>query len=264
MKTYSFDEIESIKSFSDEFKTSVLCRIDWIIFSKAGKNELYSFKTDGRVDKTINGIGKEGKWEWMSDSDCLILNFNNNIIRLHFEYAEKSLMVFRLDGTKKYAVLIDQKNRDLASLDNYTKLKDYFSKRKEQLLTKQSKIKAKNQIFMLRKKAKKVADSLMPWWYSESFLFVLIVFLVLISFGVVALFFSENIIIDSLRMFYLSESKKVLLTYILWTIFTSSFLVSFFVSFIGVFAKRKFESNLEKWKKNNPGNDLIQFINFIG
>ena len=134
MKTYLLEVINRIKRFSEKFDVSTtLCNKTWVVFNDSGERELYIFQPDGSVIITNNGIGIKGRWEWISANNSLLIIRDDNVVMLHPEFIDSTILALTLDGTQKMAFLIEQANKEAFEAKTLTQLDKYF-KKKEKLL----------------------------------------------------------------------------------------------------------------------------------
>jgi len=140
MKTYILEAYKRIKRFSEKFDVSTtLCDKTWVVFNDTGERELYIFQPDGTAFITKNGIGIKGLWQWVSANQSLIINKNDNVIMLHPEYIDKTILALNVDGTNKIAFLIEEKHLRSFPANSLAELEQYFI-RKERYLIKKDKL----------------------------------------------------------------------------------------------------------------------------
>lgn len=135
MKTYVIEAIKRIKRFSEEFNVkTTLCDKTWTVFNDSGENEVYIFQPDGTAYVTNNGIGIKGQWEWVSANNSLIINKDGNVIMLHPEFIDNTVLALTLDGTNKMAFLIEQGNKKAFEAKTLAQLEQYFVEKEKQLI----------------------------------------------------------------------------------------------------------------------------------
>lgn len=137
MKTYVLEAIKRIKRFSEKFDVSTtLCDKTWVVFNDTGERELYIFQPDGTTFITKNGVGIKGKWHWVSANQSLIINKDDNVIMLHPEYIDKTILALNIDGTNKMAFLIEEKHLESFPANTLAQLEQYFIRKERYLIEK--------------------------------------------------------------------------------------------------------------------------------
>lgn len=137
MKTYVLEAIKRIKRFSEKFDVSTtLCDKTWVVFNDTGERELYIFQPDGTTFITKNGVGIKGKWHWISANQSLIINKDDNVIMLHPEYIDKTILALNIDGTNKMAFLIEEKHLKSFPANTLAQLEQYFIRKERYLIEK--------------------------------------------------------------------------------------------------------------------------------
>lgn len=205
MKTYVLEAIRRIKRFSEKFDVSTtLCDKTWVVFNDTGERELYIFQPDGSVIITKNGIGIKGKWEWIATNKSLVINSNDNVIMLHPEYIDKTILALNLDGTQKMAFLIEQGNKEAFAAKTLAQLEQFFVEKEKQLiddenkriererlqgiederkrrdeererLAQEERERKEEEAKQLKKEAKEIAEKLKPSWFTNLEWFSLII-----------------------------------------------------------------------------------------
>lgn len=167
MKTYYLDVIQRIRRFSEQFNVSTtLCDKTWVVFNDTGEREVYIFKPDGTIYITNDGVGIKGKWEWISENKSLIINKDGNVIMLHPEFVDNTVLALTLDGTREMAFLIEQGDLDAFEAKTLTQLEQYFIDKENHYISEEKNIreeleslreyKRKNEEESLKKDAKKL------------------------------------------------------------------------------------------------------------
>lgn len=248
MKTYSFDEIEQIKEYSDTFNIyRSLCKDTWICFNANSKKEKYIFHKDGKITITRGGNGKTGRWEWLYDRELLEIETNGNVTILSPEYVEKSIIVFSLDDSKRYVIFILQDEEELVTLSQ-NELKVFFANKLQQHYIRKEE-------FYLIKDAQKIANKLMPWWFRE-YTFILM--------AVCVFYYLCKHLMPIKPISYCDESDLLILIITFWISLIATFLSSYlYYSLFHELALKIFKQNLNKWQKDNPENDKSKYIEFI-
>lgn len=135
MKTYILEVIKRVKRFSEKFDVSTtLCDKTWVVFNDTGEREVYIFQTDGTVFITSDGVGIKGEWHWVSSNKSLIINKDNNVIMLHPEFVDNTILALTLDGTDEMAFLIDQDNKDAFIAKTLLQLEQYFIEKEQKMI----------------------------------------------------------------------------------------------------------------------------------
>lgn len=171
MKTYYLDVIQRIRRFSEQFNViTTLCDKTWVVFSDIGEREVYIFKPDGTIYITNDGVGIKGKWEWISENKSLIINKDGNVIMLHPEFVDNTVLALTLDGTSEMAFLIEQGDMDAFEAKTLSQLEQYFIDKENHLIAEDKNIreeleslreyKRKNEEKLLKKDAKKLQDKI--------------------------------------------------------------------------------------------------------
>ena len=160
MKTYVLEAIKRIKRFSEKFDISTtLCDKTWVVFNDTGERELYIFQPDGTTFITKNGVGIKGKWHWISANQSLIINKDDNVIMLHPEYIDKTILALNLDGTQKMAFLIEQGNKEAFAAKTLAQLEQYFENKEKLLIAEQNrKIEQEKQRYLEEEKRRKTEE----------------------------------------------------------------------------------------------------------
>ena len=160
MKTYILDAYKRIKRFSEKFDVSTtLCDRTWVVFNDTGERELYIFQPDGTAFITKNGVGIKGKWHWVSANQSLIINKDDNVIMLHPEYIDKTILALNLDGTNKMAFLIEEKHLKTFSAKTLNELEQYFVNKEKLLIAEQNrKIEEENRKRIEEEKRRKAEE----------------------------------------------------------------------------------------------------------
>ena len=128
MKTYIFDIFNRYKRFSENLDAkTLLANKAWNVFNDEGEKQVYIFQENGTVLITTNGKGTIRKWSYIPANNSILINEkSNDFVMLHVAFVDRTILAFQLDGTNRYAFLIDENNKESFAPKNLKELNAYF------------------------------------------------------------------------------------------------------------------------------------------
>lgn len=158
MKTYLFETLNRYKRFSESLDAkAVLSNKVWIVFNDEGEKQVYIFQEDGTVLITTNGIGSVKTWKYIpANKSILIKGDGNRFVMLRTAFVDENILAFQLDGTDRYAFMIDENNKALFAPKTLEELNVYLVDKLDK--EKQILIEQQNKENEFAKKAKQEAD----------------------------------------------------------------------------------------------------------
>lgn len=145
MKTYLLETLNRYKRFSESLDAkAVLSNKAWIVFNDEGEKQVYIFQEDGTVLITTNGIGSVKTWKYIPANKSILINGDGNrFVMLRTAFVDENILAFQLDGTDRYAFMIDENNKALFAPKTLEELNIYLvdklDKEKQILLEQQNK-----------------------------------------------------------------------------------------------------------------------------
>ena len=158
MKTYLFETLNRYKRFSESLDAkAVLSNKAWIVFNDEGEKQVYIFQEDGTVLITTNGIGSVKTWKYIpANKSILIKGDGNRFVMLRTAFVDENILAFQLDGTDRYAFMIDENNKALFAPKTLEELNTYLVDKLD--TEKQKQIEQQNKDNELAEKAKQEAN----------------------------------------------------------------------------------------------------------
>lgn len=158
MKTYLFETLNRYKRFSESLDAkAVLSNKAWIVFNDEGEKQVYIFQEDGTVLITTNGIGSVKTWKYIpANKSILIKGDGNRFVMLRTAFVDENILAFQLDGTDRYAFMIDENNKALFAPKTLEELNVYLVDKLDK--EKQILIEQQNKENEFAEKAKQEAD----------------------------------------------------------------------------------------------------------
>lgn len=158
MKTYLFETLNRYKRFSESLDAkAVLSNKAWIVFNDEGEKQVYIFQEDGTVLITTNGIGSVKTWKYIpANKTILIKGDGNRFVMLRTAFVDENILAFQLDGTDRYAFMIDENNKALFAPKTLEELNMYLEDKLDK--EKQKQIEQQNKDKKFAEKAKQEAD----------------------------------------------------------------------------------------------------------
>lgn len=158
MKTYLFETLNRYKRFSESLDAKVvLSNKAWIVFNDEGEKQVYIFQEDGTVLITTNGIGSVKTWKYIpANKSILIKGDGNRFVMLRAAFVDENILAFQLDGTDRYAFMIDENNKALFAPKTLEELNTYLVDKLD--TEKQKQIEQQNKDNELAEKAKQEAN----------------------------------------------------------------------------------------------------------
>jgi hypothetical protein len=102
MKTHLSDILPRLKKYSQSLdQTAMLVDKPWVV--NAGNNEYQKliFKRDGTVLLSRNGNLTDGKWEYISGANALVIDYGSNKILYRHSYFDEAVLALQKDGPIK-------------------------------------------------------------------------------------------------------------------------------------------------------------------
>ena len=158
MKTYLFETLNRYKRFSESLDAkAVLSNKAWIVFNDEGEKQVYIFQEDGTVLITTNGIGSVKTWKYIPANKSILINGDGNrFVMLRTAFVDENILAFQLDGTDRYAFMIDENNKALFAPKTLEELNIYLVDKLDK--EKQILIEQQNKENEFAEKAKQEAD----------------------------------------------------------------------------------------------------------
>lgn len=158
MKTYLLETLNRYKRFSESLDAkAVLSNKAWIVFNDEGEKQVYIFQEDGTVLITTNGIGSVKTWKYIpANKSILIKGDGNCFVMLRTAFVDENILAFQLDGTDRYAFMIDENNKALFAPKTLEELNTYLVDKLD--TEKQKQIEQQNKDNELAEKAKQEAN----------------------------------------------------------------------------------------------------------
>ena len=169
MKTYLLETLSRYKRFSESLDVKVvLSNKAWIVFNDEGEKQVYIFQEDGTVLITTNGIGSVKSWKYIPANKSILINGEeNSFVMLRTAFVDENILAFQLDGTDRYAFMIDENNKALFAPKTLEELNMYLAdkleKEKQKRIEQQNKdneIAEKAKQEAIREKAKKIKEEI--------------------------------------------------------------------------------------------------------
>ena len=158
MKTYLLETLNRYKKFSESLDAkAVLSNKAWVVFNDEGEKQVYIFQEDGTVLITTNGIGSVKTWKYIPANKSILINGeDNSFVMLRTAFVDENILAFQLDGTDRYAFMIDENNKALFAPKTLEELHTYLVDKLDK--EKQKQIEQQNKDNELAEKAKQEAN----------------------------------------------------------------------------------------------------------
>lgn len=158
MKTYLFETLNRYKRFSESLDAkAVLSNKAWVVFNDEGEKQVYIFQEDGTVLITTNGIGSVKTWKYIPANKSILINGDGNrFVMLRTAFVDENILAFQLDGTDRYAFMIDENNKALFAPKTLEELNIYLVDKLDK--EKQKRIEQQNKENEFAEKAKQKVD----------------------------------------------------------------------------------------------------------
>lgn len=158
MKTYLLEILNRYKRFSESLDAkAVLSNKAWIVFNDEGEKQVYIFQEDGTVLITTNGIGSVKTWKYIPANKSILINGDGNrFVMLRTAFVDENILAFQLDGTDRYAFMIDENNKALFAPKTLEELNIYLVDKLDK--EKQKRIEQQNKENEFAEKAKQKVD----------------------------------------------------------------------------------------------------------
>lgn len=117
----------------------------------------YIFQEDGTVLITTNGIGSVKTWKYIPANKSILINGeDNSFVMLRTAFVDENILAFQLDGTDRYAFMIDENNKALLAPKTLEELNIYLVDKLDK--EKQKRIEQQNKENEFAEKAKQKVD----------------------------------------------------------------------------------------------------------
>ena len=158
MKTYLLETLNRYKRFSESLDAkAVLSNKAWIVFNDEGEKQVYIFQEDGTVLITTNGIGSVKTWKYIPANKSILINGeDNSFVMLRTAFVDENILAFQLDGTDRYAFMIDENNKALFAPKTLEELNTYLVDKLDK--EKQKRIEQQNKENEFAEKTKQKVD----------------------------------------------------------------------------------------------------------
>ena len=141
MKTYLFNAINKYKKFSETLEVKkAICDKAWWIFNDSGEKELYIFQEDGTLYITLSGKVSNGTWKYIPANKSIIISANNQSYMVHAAFTDDCIFALQVDGTKEYAFLVDERNKQNFLPQTYSDVINYFIAKEQKYLEEQKRL----------------------------------------------------------------------------------------------------------------------------
>lgn len=108
-----------------------------MVFNNSGEKETYIFQESGILIISLNGKVTNATWQYIPANKSLIISGNEQSYMVHAAYVDNILFALQIDGTKEYAFLIDENNKQDFQPQSYNDIKRYFQIKEQKLLQEQ-------------------------------------------------------------------------------------------------------------------------------
>ena len=158
MKTYLLETLNRYKRFSESLDAkAVLSNKAWVVFNDEGEKQVYIFQEDGTLLITTNGIGSVKTWKYIPANKSILINGDGNrFVMLRTAFVDENILAFQLDGTDRYAFMIDENNKALFAPKTLEELNIYLVDKLDK--EKQKRIEQQNKENEFAEKAKQKVD----------------------------------------------------------------------------------------------------------
>lgn len=131
MKTYLLDTFNRYKRWSEQLDVNtILCDKAWEIFNDSGQKELYIFQRDGSLMITLAGKVSYGTWKYVPANQSIVIESSGQGYMLHPVFMDEVILALQVDGTKEYAFMIDEKNKQSFAPKSLQALQNYFEQKR--------------------------------------------------------------------------------------------------------------------------------------
>lgn len=125
MKTY---ELEILNKSREEFESvnlhDRLTNTAWKVFNGGTCEETVYFMDRGNLILTSDGITSQGTWCVYEESSLLHISYNSskNGMMYRLAFIVGDILVFQLDYTNKYSIVLSRNNENLATIETFSEL----------------------------------------------------------------------------------------------------------------------------------------------
>lgn len=130
MKTYFLDTLNRYKRFSEKLDAkTILCNKSWWIFNDSGEKEIYIFQEDGSLIISFNGKVTHATWQYIPANKSLVISTSKESYMLHPAFVDENIFALQLDGTNKFAFMIDESQKSNFAPKSLRELTYYFEEK---------------------------------------------------------------------------------------------------------------------------------------
>lgn len=252
MKTYLLETLSRYKRFSESLDVKVvLSNKAWIVFNDEGEKQVYIFQEDGTVLITTNGIGSVKTWKYIPANKSILINGEeNSFVMLRTAFVDENILAFQLDGTDRYAFMIDENNKALFAPKTLEELNMYLAdkleKEKQKRIEQQNKDnefaeKAKQEA--IREKAKKIKEEIQIKYQDSKITKALF-------FSVLGVFLYVSAVACQTEL-----GGWMWLIFLLLAIIATCFCIYYYEQ-----GKYDFEQKIKEYKENYPDDPCIAYL----
>lgn len=127
MKAYLLDIPNKYHRFSKNLDVkAILCNKSWLVFNDSGDKELYIFQENGSLITSVNGSVINATWQYISANNSLVISFKEQSYMLHPSFKDDVIFVLQLDGTEKFAFMIEESQSNSFHPKSLKELTAYF------------------------------------------------------------------------------------------------------------------------------------------
>lgn len=110
MKQYLKSIIPTIKNFSQSLdKTSLLVEKPWVLIDDNQDTQKLIFKKNKELVLSINGQVTIGKWDYLAEAKCLLIDRGTDKILCNQGYLDDGILILKLDSVlDQYFILANQ------------------------------------------------------------------------------------------------------------------------------------------------------------
>ena len=130
MKTYITDIFEKLKNYSKKLDDlALLTDKHWVLFDHSIESKIvYIFQKSGILLISVNGNITKSKWEYLGNSSLLI-DIGEKSYLYKKGFFDNNILAIKVDGINEYAILLDEYNSELTTINNITFLEHFLKKK---------------------------------------------------------------------------------------------------------------------------------------